>query len=127
MAHRLKDQASRARRSRAPRSAPSKAFFSRGCRGSEESAQPDAIGHKNAYPLGYKRFVTCIDLRTPGGTGIKIILGVYIKALCRHPLRPFRAEGVPLHDAEGRAHNGVYEKDSRHGRREAATGYHLCL
>jgi len=43
----------------------------------------------------------------------------------RHPLRPFRAEGVPPHDAEGFAHNGVYVKDSRHGRREAATGYHL--
>ena len=37
------------------------------------------------------------------------------------------AEGVPLHDAEGQAHNGVYVKDSRHGRREAAAGYHLCL
>jgi len=53
----------------------------------------------------------------------------------RHLLRPaclryrfgrqVRAEGVPLHDAEGRAHNGVYVKDSRHGRREAAPGYRL--
>ena len=77
---------------------------------SEESAQPDAIGHKSACPLGHWRFVTYFDLKTPGGRGISVILGVYIKALCRHPQRPVRAEGVPLHDAEGRAHNGVYVK-----------------
>jgi len=58
---------------------------------------------------------------------ISIILGVYIKALCRHPQRPDRAEGVPLHDAEGLAHNGVYVKAFCHGRQNVAPGYHLCV
>ncbi len=118
MAHRLKDQASRARRSRAPRSAPSKAFFSRGS-GPARNRAAGAIGHKSACPSGHLRFATCFDLKTPGGRGISIILGVYIKALCRHPQRPaclryrfgrqVRAEGVRCMTLK------------------AATGYRLCL
>jgi hypothetical protein len=121
MAHRLKDQAFKGKAKSTQR--PLHSVLFPWLRGSEESAQPGPIGHKSACSLGHWRFVTCFDVKTPGGRGISVILGVYIKALCRHLQRPVRAEGVPLHDAEGFPHNGVYVKGSRHGRRKAATGY----
>ena len=64
-------------------------------RKSEDSAKPDAIGHKSACPSGHWRFVTWFDVKTPGGQGDHHNTESLHKKINRHVKRRTSADRVP--------------------------------